>query len=267
MSKLSEVILRDAAVSRPAAGIAGRLFYDTTNEKFQRDTGAAWEDCEPVAGAISTDAIWDAAGDLAIGTGANTAGRLAVGTANQVLRVNAGATAPEWADVGRVLISEQTPTGTSVSFTSIPATYKHLVIEYIARSTRAANVYEYAALRFNNDTTDANYRRTLTEAYAASTHTVLGGDDSLFCEFPAANSPANSATTGEIRINFYATTTFNKSANLIETMRMEATTNHQIARQGGIEWENTAAITRVDLVLASGGSFVAGSTFRLYGEF
>jgi len=47
VAKLEEVILRDITGNRPAAGIAGRLFYDTTLEKWQRDTGAAWEDCEP----------------------------------------------------------------------------------------------------------------------------------------------------------------------------------------------------------------------------
>jgi hypothetical protein len=49
------------------------------------------------AGNVATDAIWDAAGDLAVGSGANTAAKLAMGTALQVLRVNAGATALEWA--------------------------------------------------------------------------------------------------------------------------------------------------------------------------
>jgi hypothetical protein len=47
-------------------------------------------------GSVATDAIWDAAGDLVQGTGANTAARLALGTAGQVLKVNAGATAVEW---------------------------------------------------------------------------------------------------------------------------------------------------------------------------
>ena len=46
---------------------------------------------------VATDTIWDAAGDLAVGTGANTAARLAIGSALYVLRVNAGATALEWA--------------------------------------------------------------------------------------------------------------------------------------------------------------------------
>jgi hypothetical protein len=53
-------------------------------------------DVEGASGNVATDAIWDAAGDLVQGTGANTAARLALGTALQVLRVNAGATAVEW---------------------------------------------------------------------------------------------------------------------------------------------------------------------------
>lgn len=39
----------------------------------------------------------DAAGDLLVGTAADTVARLPLGSALQVLRVNAGATAPEWA--------------------------------------------------------------------------------------------------------------------------------------------------------------------------
>jgi hypothetical protein len=39
----------------------------------------------------------DAAGDLIYGTGSDAATRLGIGTAGQVLQVNSGATAPEWA--------------------------------------------------------------------------------------------------------------------------------------------------------------------------
>lgn len=46
---------------------------------------------------VATDAIFDAAGDLIVGTGNNTAARLAIGTALQTLRVNAAGTALEWA--------------------------------------------------------------------------------------------------------------------------------------------------------------------------
>jgi hypothetical protein len=49
------------------------------------------------SGSVATDSIWDAAGDLVVGTGANAAARLPMGTALQVLRVNAGGTAHEYA--------------------------------------------------------------------------------------------------------------------------------------------------------------------------
>lgn len=56
------------------------------------------------SGAVGTDAIWDAKGDLAVGTGANTASRLAVGaTAGMGLIVASGeATGLKWTTVGPV---------------------------------------------------------------------------------------------------------------------------------------------------------------------
>lgn len=62
------------------------------------------------AGSVATDAIWNATGDLVYATAADTGARLAIGTANQVLAVNAGATAPEWKAV--------TGTGSAVLATS-----------------------------------------------------------------------------------------------------------------------------------------------------
>jgi len=51
-------------------------------------------------GSVATDAIWDAKGDLAVGTGANTASRLAVGSNGQVLSADsAEATGVKWVSV------------------------------------------------------------------------------------------------------------------------------------------------------------------------
>lgn len=49
------------------------------------------------AGNVATDAIWDAAGDLAVGTGADTAARLAVGADSTVLTVSPSTHVPVWA--------------------------------------------------------------------------------------------------------------------------------------------------------------------------
>ena len=51
---------------------------------------------------MATDTIWDAAGDLAVGTGANTAGRLALGGALALPRVNAAGNAIEWGTGGQI---------------------------------------------------------------------------------------------------------------------------------------------------------------------
>jgi hypothetical protein len=53
------------------------------------------------AAAVATDAIWDAKGDLAVGTGANTAAKLTVGTDGYVLTADAAqATGVKWAAAG-----------------------------------------------------------------------------------------------------------------------------------------------------------------------
>lgn len=55
---LAQVILRDTAGNRPTAGTAGRLFYDTTNSKMQRDNGDAWEDVEPASSPPASSPIY-----------------------------------------------------------------------------------------------------------------------------------------------------------------------------------------------------------------
>jgi hypothetical protein len=62
-----------------------------TSGHFLKTQGAganpAWD---AVSGSVATDAIWDAAGDLAVGSGANTAAKLTKGSDGDVLSVVAG---------------------------------------------------------------------------------------------------------------------------------------------------------------------------------
>jgi len=71
------------------AGTTGHVLTGTSG-------GAPGWSAPSGGGSVATDVIWDVAGDIVIGTGANTAVRLAIGTATQQLRVNAGATALEY---------------------------------------------------------------------------------------------------------------------------------------------------------------------------
>lgn len=55
------------------------------------------------AGSVATDALWDAKGDLAVGSGSNAADNLAVGSNGQVLVADSGETLGlAWADVDTV---------------------------------------------------------------------------------------------------------------------------------------------------------------------
>lgn len=83
-----------------AADTGSRLGVGSNNQVLTADsaqaTGVKWATPTSTT-TVATDTIWDAAGDLAVGSGADTAAKLAKGTALQVLRVNGGATALEWA--------------------------------------------------------------------------------------------------------------------------------------------------------------------------
>jgi hypothetical protein len=57
-----------------------------------------FEEDDAGSSGMATDTLWNATGDLAYGTGSDTATRLPIGTARQKLRVNSGTTAPEWVD-------------------------------------------------------------------------------------------------------------------------------------------------------------------------
>lgn len=59
-------------------------------------TGLKW--AAPASGSVATDTIWDTKGDLAGGTGANTAAKLVVGSNGQVLTADSGeTTGMKWA--------------------------------------------------------------------------------------------------------------------------------------------------------------------------
>jgi hypothetical protein len=81
-------------------------------------------DVPPAAAAIPLSTV-TTAGDLIVGTGASAVARLAMGSALQQLRVNAGATALEFAAAGGIITigtPQLTTSGTIWTFASLPST-------------------------------------------------------------------------------------------------------------------------------------------------
>lgn len=167
---------------------------------------------------------------------------------------------------GRTLISSQTPTGTgTVTFSSIPATYTKLILEFAARSTQSAT-FVAATVRLNGDSTAANYRSQLLVVSGAGTLAGTGADDnSLGNIMSAGTSPSGSFTIGVLEIPFYANTGFNKQVLARAGNRRDASSVHEVLWVNTIEWENTAAVNQIDIVLGA-GNYDTNTVFRLYGE-
>lgn len=91
---VSGIHLSGTHAARPGAAgpPAGTLYSCTTDSLIYRTDGTSWSTWATlgsVGGSVATDAIWDVAGDVAVGSGANTAARLAIGDAGGALsRVN-----------------------------------------------------------------------------------------------------------------------------------------------------------------------------------
>ena len=193
------------------------------------------------------------------------------GDAGQILKKATGDDYDmEWADEtggggGRTLIETKTPSGVAtVAFTSISGSYSKLTVEFAIRSAVAA-LYTEAFIYFNNDKTNANYRGIMSFAYGALSVGAQGGDSPIFGGMSGASSPSGSFTIGKIEIPFYAETGFNKQYISQSGHRRDASSVQELVNIASGEWENTAAITRIDIDITS-GDYASGAILHLYGE-
>jgi len=150
----------------------------------------------------------------------------------------------------------------SVIFSNIPQNFNHLKIIGMARASDAANSITIFG-RFNGDS-GSNY---ITQYFVNNTNaTSIGGasaQTSLYVfQAVAASGTANYACYFESSIPFYNNTLFYKA--LSTPGIAAAVTASYIGMQGGT-WANTAAINSITLIDGSGGNFLVGSQFILYG--
>ncbi len=104
-----------------ATGGQGSLLPDPTSEPdgdvLTTASGVAvWATPSGGSGSVATDAIFDAKGDLAVGTGANTAAKQTVGSNNTVLVADSSlTTGVKWVQVGEAMIALEDVTTANVS--------------------------------------------------------------------------------------------------------------------------------------------------------
>jgi len=145
----------------------------------------------------------------------------------------------------------------NISLTSIPSTYTDLCLKFSLR-TNGIYVVDNMAITFNNSTSSYSLKRlrgngsSVASASPSYTETAVGTGDA-----------ATSSTfgNGEIYIPNYAGST-NKSYSVDSVTENNGTEAWQYMTAG--LWSNTAAITSVKLVAAS-GTILQYSTAYLYG--
>ena len=158
-----------------------------------------------------------------------------------------------------ISIATLSGTGSSgtISFTSIPSTYKHLQFRIYSLSTGTG---DWAFTTLNNDTTAANYRQ----------HRIWGNGTS-------AASQSNSGSAA-VMYNFISGSTTHPSTGVIDILDY-ANTNKNKTMRTLFGWDTNGAgevdlvsglyiaspaINRVDFILQS-SSFAASTRIALYG--
>ena len=163
------------------------------------------------------------------------------------------------------LIATANGTGSSgtITFSSIPSTYKHLQIRFTARQDTTSNVQ--VLQRFNNISTAVYAFHNLFGA--AGSPPVNSQSGVTQTEIRSGIILGSLETTGAFSNSItdildYVSTTKNKTTRTSFGYH-SATGSYQARLTSGL-WQSTDAITRIDLIAAT-GNFTTTSRFSLYG--
>jgi hypothetical protein len=147
----------------------------------------------------------------------------------------------------------------SVTFANIPQTgYTDLVVKCSTRDNRSANASDFI-LGFNGVTTNLSFRRLFGDGTNPQSGSGTFGSAGIEV---AANSTASTFSNIEVYIPNY-TSSNNKSWSADSASENNGTTAY-VQLTAGL-WSSTAAITSITFTAESSASFVANSTFYLYG--
>lgn len=151
----------------------------------------------------------------------------------------------------------------SIDFTSIPSTYKHLQIRGISRDNRATLVQNNAFMQFNGDT-GSNYSYHLLTGDGATASTDAGASQVFNVGGTNAASGATASVFGVSVVDILDYTNTNKYKTT-RTLTGNDNNGSGVIRLWSGLWMNTNAITSIKLYPSSSATFNQYSTFALYG--
>ena len=150
----------------------------------------------------------------------------------------------------------------TISFTVIPSTYKHLQIRTMGRSA-TADSQDNTYIRFNSDTgSNYSWHYLLGDGSSAGASAAAPASQIISGRLSAANAQASVYGVSVVDILDYADTNKYKTTRTLTGVDLNGSGN--IWLWSG-NWRNTSAITTVTLTTASGANFAQYSSFALYG--
>ena len=247
---------RDAAVTSPQEG--NFAFLKDTNVTTYY-TGSAWTNLD-TTGMVNP---MTTTGDTIYSSSGSTPARLGIGTAGQVLQVNSGATAPEWATPasggGMTLLASGTAsTGSStLVLSTISGAYNDLIFE-------ASDFYPSISARTMAFTANAvaDYDYAIQTLLSGTSIQDFGGIAAASID-PQYNSMDNVNDENALRIQIfnYTNTDAYKLVNITHHFRDRLSNINSLFAWGSIN--TTSAITSITINVNA--NFGAAGAYKLWG--
>jgi len=163
--------------------------------------------------------------------------------------------------LGRTILSG---VQTTISFSSIDQTFDRLSIVGVARTDEAAITDSGVNITFNTDTTATNYRTANNIVTGGTIFTTEQANTRMPMTVCGAGATANAFGNFRIEIEDYAGSHIKQLQARWTTIRTVGS-DLQLGLRDVI-WNDTSAITQIDLTVTSGDDFIADSIFELWGE-
>jgi hypothetical protein len=147
----------------------------------------------------------------------------------------------------------------SVSFSSIPSTYKDLYLRWAVKNTGNSDTH----ISFNGTTSGSNHE----SVSLFTTSSIQSDADSqsyvlIHSTYVTSNDSNQSHAPGHMTIYQYANTSYHKNASSHGGYRQST---HPYVRTNTICFASTSAINRIDFKPGGAGDIAIGSHFVLYG--